>query len=56
MVYDDSHFLMYFSIDTKSKPEAKYLLVHTASDFVTRFQVNIASQTNMQTTMVGNQR
>ena len=55
LVYDDSHFWMYFSIDTKTKPEAKYLLVHTASDFGSTFQVNLASQTNLQTTMIGNQ-
>jgi hypothetical protein len=55
LVYDDSHFWMYFSVDTKNKTDARYLLVHTAKEFGTTLQVNITSQTNMQTTMIGNQ-
>tara|TARA_R110000737_G_scaffold346627_1_gene376639 strand:+ start:582 stop:1253 length:672 start_codon:yes stop_codon:yes gene_type:complete len=55
LVYDDSHFWMYFSVDTKRKTNAKYLLVHTAREFGSKFQVDIGSKTNMQTTMIGNQ-
>jgi len=55
LVYDDSHFWMYFSIDKQKSPKAKYILIHSAKELGTKVSINSDSYGGAQMTMVGDQ-
>jgi hypothetical protein len=55
LVYDDSHFWMYFSIDKKISPEAHYILIHSAKELGTTVSINSDSYGGAQMAMIGDQ-
>ncbi|CAM2763767.1 Lipoprotein [Pseudoalteromonas distincta] len=55
LVYDDSHFWMYFSIDKKISPEAHYILIHSAKELGATVSINSDSYGGAQMTMIGGQ-
>ncbi|ALQ10063.1 hypothetical protein D172_018445 (plasmid) [Pseudoalteromonas sp. Bsw20308] len=55
LVYDDSHFWMYFSVDKKTTPEAQYILIHSAKELGTTASINSDSYGGAQMTMIGDQ-
>lgn len=55
LVYDDSHFWMYFSIDKQKSPTAQYILIHSARELGTKVAINSDSYGGAQMTMVGEQ-
>ncbi|MBO9492332.1 hypothetical protein J7384_18365 [Endozoicomonas sp. G2_1] len=55
LVYDDSHFWMYFSVDKKATPNVKYLLVHSAKPIGSKVSISSDSHGGTQMAMAGNQ-
>ena len=55
LVWDDSHFWLYFKFNTEANPKPKYFLVHFKEEIGSKFQTIPRERTNVETTFINGQ-
>ncbi len=55
LIWDDSHFWLYFKFNTKNNPDQKYFIVHLQAEIGTDFRASPKEYTNVDTMFVNGQ-
>ena len=55
LVWDDSHFWLYFSIDNSKNSDVAYVVIHQQEELGSKFQISPRESTNIETTFINGQ-